>query len=644
VIRASISALDRARDESEAQPRAAWRSLGRPKLHVDGKARVLDRPARTAGHRELDLAMMRPRRLRRAPFPAYDEAFRSRRATKSGLPTVPRTRSWSTEPIRWSYVDSVRRARAALLLKRRRFARAKRRRSPTPKPERGRSGTGVGPNSRADAGKNARCTPGESACRVPIRCRNKTRAQAAICRAEAHEVTVRRTIADSARPSRGILRWEQQKQSKSGIRHDLQRQAPREMGGQRVRRLVWQSGTAVVPSRRRRSMVPRKRLGLPGSVGVTRQAGPTYCSSARGARRAAVVPASGTLARRPWTPRSARGRPRQPRRPARSRSEHYRSVDEGWSTGRAPRPYGTCPGGANCQSARADSLAKRCDVPMKIVGRDMVNLTTPQDIVAEIAGRRGDSLAKPRTARSPQVWRRYSIDELPAASLSGGEATPRSARLVAQHAERFEEPARAGGVAVSVLDWTAVFPSARRLVRKRGRDAHVSACLGVYARLNRDDRDFVCASAGELRQGALESIVLDAVGTAPPTHFARGDQQSDALRRRRSDGRRQAFRGARPSSRLSRSKLFRPSTDDRRRAPRTRPSRSREHACAFEPSRRRARAAAPQRDRVAIFLDTATRLTRRGPRSRIGRTFGQNELVLDGEVIRCGRMVAEAVQ
>jgi DNA ligase 1 len=242
-----------------------------------------------------------------------------------------------------------------------------------------------------------------------------------------------------------------------------------------------------------------------------------------------------------------------------------------------------------------------------------------------------------KIARFAEVLATLSLEELPAAvGFLCGEL--RQGRLGLGHrtlrdlkAEPEPESAQ-----VSVLELDAVFQALQELSGKGVVSERERLLSALFARLTVEERDFVVRLIlGELRQGALESIVLDAVAAAarvPPEAVRKamlfaGNAAGVALA---------AFRGGEPELARFSIQLFRPlrpmlaqSAKDAAEAfTRTAP-------CAFEHKLDGARVQLHrQGERVAIYSRYGNELTAALPEIvDLARAFTANELVLDGEVI-----------
>jgi DNA ligase-1 len=264
----------------------------------------------------------------------------------------------------------------------------------------------------------------------------------------------------------------------------------------------------------------------------------------------------------------------------------------------------------------------------------MVNLT---DIVAASRDVAATRSRTKKTARFAEVLRGLSLDELPAAiGFLCGEL--RQGRLGLGHrtlrdVKAEPEPPSA---AVSVLELDAVFQALEDLSGKGVASERDRLLSALFARLTAEERDFVVRLIlGELRQGALESLVLDALAQAAQVSpesirkamlFA-GNAAQVAL---------SAFRGGEGELASFSIELFRPlrpmlaqSAKDAAEAfTRTTP-------CAFEHKLDGARIQLHrQGDRVAIYSRYGNDLSAALPEIvDLARSFRAETLVLDGEVI-----------
>src|SRR3954470_11225124 len=123
-----------------------------------------------------------------------------------------------------------------------------------------------------------------------------------------------------------------------------------------------------------------------------------------------------------------------------------------------------------------------------------------------------------KIARLAQVLRQTELEELPAAvGFLCGEL--RQGRLgLGYRALRDQKASGAPNQAegpVSVLEVDAVFSALQALSGKGVASERERLLSALFARLTDEERDFVVRLIlGELRQGALESLVLDALAQA----------------------------------------------------------------------------------------------------------------------------------
>ncbi|HEY4105458.1 MAG TPA: ATP-dependent DNA ligase [Polyangiaceae bacterium] len=264
----------------------------------------------------------------------------------------------------------------------------------------------------------------------------------------------------------------------------------------------------------------------------------------------------------------------------------------------------------------------------------MVNLT---DIVAASRDVAATRSRIKKTARFAEILRQFSLAELAAGIgfLCGGL---RQGRLglgyrALQRVKSEPEPQTA---AVSVLELDAVFTALEDLSGKGVASEREKLLSALFARLAHDERDFVMRLIlGELRQGALESIVLDAIAVAASVSpesirkamlFA-GSAPEVALA---------AFRGGEAELSQFSIQLFRPLRPMlAQSAKNSEEAFERTAPCAFEYKLDGARVQLHrQGERVAIYSRYGNELTASLPEiAELARTFSARELVLDGEVI-----------
>jgi DNA ligase 1 len=243
-----------------------------------------------------------------------------------------------------------------------------------------------------------------------------------------------------------------------------------------------------------------------------------------------------------------------------------------------------------------------------------------------------------KIARFAELLRQASVEELPAAvGFLCGEL--RQGRLGLGHRTLHDLPSagsEAPGGAVSVLELDAVFQALEALSGKGVASEREQLLQALFTRLSSDERDFVVRLIlGELRQGALESIVLDALAQA-------ANIPSEAIRKamlfagNAADVAVSAFRGGEAELGAFSVQLFRPlrpmlaqsAKDPAEALERTQP-------CAVEHKLDGARVQLHrQGERVAIYSRSGNELSDALPEIvELGRSFSADSLVLDGEVI-----------
>ncbi len=262
-------------------------------------------------------------------------------------------------------------------------------------------------------------------------------------------------------------------------------------------------------------------------------------------------------------------------------------------------------------------------------------------ILADIvAASRDVAATRSRTkkiARFAEVLQQLSLEELPAAvgflcgELRQGRLGLGYRALANVRAE--PEPERSE---VSVLELDAVFQALQDLSGKGVASERERLLGALFARLDAEERDFVTRLIlGELRQGALESIVLEALAAASGVSseairkamLFSGDAAGVALA---------AFRGGEAELASFSIQLFRP----------LRPMLAQSAKSASEAFSRTAPAAAEQKldgariqlhkagQRIALYSRYGNELTDALPEIvELGRSFAARSLVLDGEVI-----------
>jgi len=264
----------------------------------------------------------------------------------------------------------------------------------------------------------------------------------------------------------------------------------------------------------------------------------------------------------------------------------------------------------------------------------MVSLADIVSASREVAATRSRTK---KIARFADLLRALSVEELPAAiGFLCGELQQGRLGLGhrALHQVRAELEPRASEVTVLELD--AVFQALEDLSGKGVASERERLLAALYARLTTEERDFVTRLIlGELRQGALESIVLDALAQATKVRpevirkamlFA-GNAAEVAV---------SAFRGGEAELGAFSIELFRP----------LRPMLAQSAKSAEEAFTRTMPAAIEYKldgariqlhklgDRVAIYSRYGNELSDALPEIvELGRSFAAESLVLDGEVI-----------
>lgn len=264
-------------------------------------------------------------------------------------------------------------------------------------------------------------------------------------------------------------------------------------------------------------------------------------------------------------------------------------------------------------------------------------MTSLADIVAASRDVAATRSRIKKIARFAEVLRGLSSEELPAAvGFLCGEL--RQGRLGLGHRTLLamrHEPASEGSL-VSVLELDAVFQALEDLSGKGVGSERERLLSALFARLASDERDFVVRLIlGELRQGALESIVLDALARA-------AEVSPEAVRKamlfagNAADVAAAAFRGGESELLAFSIRLFRP----------LRPMLAQSAKTAAEAFERVAPAAIEHKldgariqlhregDRVEIYSRYGNDLSPALPEIvELGRSFAAQSLVLDGEVI-----------
>src|SRR6478736_64166 len=259
------------------------------------------------------------------------------------------------------------------------------------------------------------------------------------------------------------------------------------------------------------------------------------------------------------------------------------------------------------------------------------------DIVAasrEVAATRS---RRAKIARLATILRQSAAGELPAAiGFLCGELRQGRLGLGPRALQRLRAEPIAANSAVSVLELDAVFQALEDLSGKGVASEREQLLAALFARLGASERDFVARLIlGELRQGALESIVLDALAEAasvPPEAIRKamlfaGNAADVAL---------SAFLGGEAELASFTIRLFRP----------LRPMLAQSAKDATEAFSRTEPAAAEYKldgariqlhrdgDRVEVYSRYGNDLSGALPEIvELGRSFSARSLVLDGEVI-----------
>ncbi|MEI9949226.1 MAG: ATP-dependent DNA ligase [Pseudomonadota bacterium] len=242
-----------------------------------------------------------------------------------------------------------------------------------------------------------------------------------------------------------------------------------------------------------------------------------------------------------------------------------------------------------------------------------------------------------KIARFADVLRQLEAAELPAAvGFLCGELRQGRLGLGPRTLQRLRNEPEPESSAVTVLELDAVFQALEDLSGKGVVSEREQLLSALFARLSAEEREFVVRLIlGELRQGALESIVLDALAQATQV-------SSESIRKamlfagNAADVAVSAFRGGEAELSTFTIQLFRP----------LRPMLAQSAKDAAEAFTRTAPAAVEHKldgariqlhregDRVAIYSRYGNDLTEALPEIvELGRSFGVQSLVLDGEVI-----------
>jgi len=242
-----------------------------------------------------------------------------------------------------------------------------------------------------------------------------------------------------------------------------------------------------------------------------------------------------------------------------------------------------------------------------------------------------------KIARFADVLRQLEAAELPAAvGFLCGELRQRRLGLGPRALQQVRAEPEPASSAVTVLELDAVFEALEALSGKGVASERQQLLSALFARLSAEERDFVVRLIlGELRQGALESIVLDALAKAAQV-------SSEAIRKAMlfagsaADVAVSAFHGGEAELLAFTIQLFRP----------LRPMLAQSAKDAAEAFTRAAPAAVEYKldgariqlhregDRVAIYSRYGSDLSDALPEIvELGRSFSAQSLVLDGEVI-----------
>jgi ATP-dependent DNA ligase I len=242
-----------------------------------------------------------------------------------------------------------------------------------------------------------------------------------------------------------------------------------------------------------------------------------------------------------------------------------------------------------------------------------------------------------KIARLSGILRQLESAELPAAiGFFCGELRQGRLGLGPRALQRLRAEPQATSSAVTVLELDAVFQALEDLSGKGVASEREQLLAALFARLGAEEREFVVRLIlGELRQGALESVVLEALAEAARVSsesirkamMFTGNAAAVAV---------SAFRGGEAELSAFSIQLFRP----------LRPMLAQSAKDAAEAFSRVAPAAAEYKldgariqlhregDRVAIYSRYGNDLSDALPEIvELGRSFGVRSLVLDGEVI-----------
>jgi DNA ligase-1 len=244
---------------------------------------------------------------------------------------------------------------------------------------------------------------------------------------------------------------------------------------------------------------------------------------------------------------------------------------------------------------------------------------------------------KQKTQRLAQLLRQLEPGEVRAAvGFLCGELRQGKLGIGYRTLQQLQQQGGAAGASVTVLELDAIFQSLSELSGKGSAKARDQLLHELFARLGEAERDFVARlMVGELRQGALEALVVEALGLATQI-------SADALRRAMlfaGDATEVAVRalsgGEAALAELS-IQLFRPlrpmlaqtATDVADAVARLAP-------CAFERKLDGARIQVHRAgERVAVYSRQGNELTDALPEIvELVRSFDAQSLVLDGEAI-----------
>ena len=138
------------------------------------------------------------------------------------------------------------------------------------------------------------------------------------------------------------------------------------------------------------------------------------------------------------------------------------------------------------------------------------------DIVAASSEVRATRSRLRKMARLSDVLQKLDADELPAAiGFLCGELRQGRLGLGPRTLQRLRAVPSGASSGVGVLELDAAFQALQDLSGKGASSEREQLLSALFARLTTEEREFVVRLIlGELRQGALESIVLDAVARA----------------------------------------------------------------------------------------------------------------------------------